>query len=126
MERFFLKPTNETPRIELDKVKNIFEISGTSLPEDVVQFYTPVLTWLNQYSSNPNEKTVVKFSMDYYNTSSSKMILKILELFKDIYRKGFDVEIHWHYFEDDEDIIEAGEDYSETIKIPFKFFSRTR
>lgn len=121
MERFFLKPTNETPRIELDKVKNIFEISGTSLPEDVVQFYTPVLTWLNQYSSNPNEKTVVKFSMDYYNTSSSKMILKILELFKDIYRKGFDVEIHWHYFEDDEDIIEAGEDYSETIKIPFKF-----
>ena len=126
MERFFLKPTNETPRIELDKVKNIFEISGTSLPEDVVQFYTPVLTWLNQYSSNPNEKTVVKFSMDYYNTSSSKMILNILELFKDIYRKGFDVEIHWHYFEDDEDIIEAGEDYSETIKIPFKFFSRTR
>ena len=126
MERFFLKPTNETPRIELDKVKNIFEISGTSLPEDVVQFYTPVLTWLNQYSSNPNEKTVVKFSMDYYNTSSSKMILKILELFKDIYRKGFDVKIHWHYFEDDEDIIEAGEDYSETIKIPFKFFSRTR
>ncbi|HNS30127.1 MAG TPA: DUF1987 domain-containing protein [Tenuifilaceae bacterium] len=126
MERFFLKPTNETPRIELDKVKNIFEISGTSLPEDVVQFYTPVLTWLNQYSSNPNEKTVVKFSMDYYNTSSSKMILKILELLKDVYRKGFDVEIHWHYLEDDEDIIEAGEDYSETIKIPFKFFSRTR
>ena len=126
MERFFLKPTNETPRIELDKVKNIFEISGTSLPEDVVQFYTPVLTWLNQYSSNPNEKTVVKFSMDYYNTSSSKRILKILELLKDVYRKGFDVEIHWHYLEDDEDIIEAGEDYSETIKIPFKFFSRTR
>jgi hypothetical protein len=28
--------------------------------------------------------------------------------------------------EDDEDMIEAGEDYSENIKVPFKFIGHTR
>jgi hypothetical protein len=126
MEKIVIEPTNETPRIVLDKENNVFEISGNSLPEDVVNFYTPILSWFEEYANTPNERTEVKFSMDYYNTSSSKMILKILEKFRDIHRKGFDVEVHWHFMEDDEDMIEAGEDYSENIKVPFKFFGHSR
>ena len=75
---------------------------------------------------SPNEKTKVKFNFEYYNTSSSKMILKLLEKFRDIHRSGYDVEVHWHYMEDDEDMIEAGEDYSENIKVPFKFIAHNR
>lgn len=126
MEKIILDPTNETPKVILDKDSNMFEISGNSLPEDVNSFYTPILTWFDEYSSNPNSKTEVTLNFEYYNTSSSKMILKILEKFKEIHRKGFDVEIHWHYSDDDEDMIEAGEDYSEHIKIPFKFISHQR
>jgi hypothetical protein len=31
-----------------------------------------------------------------------------------------DVVINWYYEEDDEDMLEAGEDYESIIKVPFK------
>jgi hypothetical protein len=126
MEKIVIEPTSETPKVVLDKENSIFEFSGNSLPEDVVTFFSPILTWFDEYANAPNERTEVIFSLDYYNTSSSKMILKLLEKFRDIHRKGYEVEVHWHFMEDDEDMIEAGEDYSESIKVPFKFFGHPR
>lgn len=126
MEKIVLEPTNETPKVVLDKENSIFEFSGNSLPEDVTTFYNPILSWFDEYANSPNDKTHVVFNFEYYNTSSSKMILKLLEKFRDIHRQGFDFEVHWHFMEDDEDMIEAGEDYSENIKIPFKFIGHSR
>ena len=116
-----LEATTETPKVILDKEKSIFEFSGNSLPEDVGDFYNPILEWLDKYIQDPNKCSKVNLSFDYYNTSSSKMILKILERFREIYRKGFEVHVAWHYQEDDEDMVEAGEDYAEHLKIPFEF-----
>lgn len=126
MEKIVIEPTNETPKVILDKENNIFEFSGSSLPEDVVTFYTPIINWFEEYAKTPNEKTKIIFNFEYYNTSSSKMILKLLEMYKDMHRSGYDIEVHWHFMEDDEDMIEAGEDYSENIKVPFKFIAHSR
>jgi len=126
MEKIVIEPTNETPKVILDKENNVFEFSGNSLPEDVANFFYPILSWFDEYAKAPNDKTKVVFNFEYYNTSSSKMILKILEKFRDIHRSGNDIEVHWHYMEDDEDMIEAGEDYSENIKVPFKFIAHAR
>jgi hypothetical protein len=126
MEKIVIEPTNETPKVILDKENSVFEFSGNSLPEDVINFFHPILTWFDEYAKAPNEKTKIIFNLEYYNTSSSKMILKLLEKFRDIHRSGFDVEVHWHFMEDDEDMIEAGEDYSENIRVPFKFISHSR
>jgi hypothetical protein len=126
MEKIVLEPTSETPKVVLDKENSIFEFSGNSLPEDVTTFYSPILEWFDEYASAPNDKTQIIFNFEYYNTSSSKMILRLLEKFRDIHRQGYDLEVHWHFMEDDEDMIEAGEDYSENIKVPFKFIGHTR
>jgi len=126
MEKIVIEPTNETPKVILDKENSVFEFSGNSLPEDVATFYNPILSWFDEYSNNPNEVTNIIFNLEYYNTSSSKMILKLLEKFRDIHRNGFEVEVQWHFLEDDEDMIEAGEDYSENIKVPFKFIAHHR
>lgn len=126
IRRIFIEPTSETPKVVLDKENNIIELAGNSLPEDVLSFYEPILGWFDEYSTLPNETTQVVFSLEYYNTSSSKMILRLLEKCRDLHRKGHKIEVHWHYLEDDDDMIEAGEDYSENVKVPFKFFSRTR
>lgn len=120
MDRFEIEPTMETPKVVLDKDKSVIEFTGNSLPEDVNSFYQPVLEWIDQYIENPNEKTEINLKFDYYNTSSSKMILRILEKFREVHKKGYSVVVNWHYMEDDEDMIEAGEDYAEQLKIPFK------
>ncbi|HDP55529.1 MAG TPA: DUF1987 domain-containing protein [Bacteroidetes bacterium] len=126
MEKIVIEPTNETPKVILDKENNIFKFSGNSLPEDVATFFSPIISWFDEYAKMPNETTKIIFNLEYYNTSSSKMILKLLEKFRDIHRRGYNIEVHWHYMEDDEDMIEAGEDYSENIKIPFKFIAHSR
>lgn len=123
MDALIIKGTSETPNITLDKDANRFEITGKSLPEDVKEFYNPVLRWLKAYADNPNPKTVLKVKMEYFNTASSKMLLEVLELLDGMYSAGKDVEVEWHYMEDDEDMHDAGNDYADMLELPFKMIS---
>lgn len=43
-----------------------------------------------------------------------------LRKFKNINKNGSAVIINWHYEEDDEDMLEAGEDYQAIINVPFE------
>lgn len=123
MDVLSIKGTQETPEVLLDKEQGIFVIKGKSLPEDVKEFYNPILRWFEDYLQNPNKQTVLKVKMDYFNTASSKMILEIFESLQELFDKGNDVSIEWYYMADDEDMEDAGQDYSDLVKIPFKFIS---
>jgi uncharacterized protein YkuJ len=59
--------------------------------------------------------------MTYFNTASSKIILDILMRLEDLHNDGKNITVEWHYEEDDEDMQEAGEEYSEIVEVPFKF-----
>lgn len=123
MDALNIKGTAETPSIIFDSNANVFEITGKSLPEDVKEFYNPVLRWMKSYSESPNSKTVLKVKMEYFNTASSKMLLELFEIVDEMYKSGKDVEIEWHYMEDDEDMHDAGNDYADMLVVPFKMFS---
>jgi hypothetical protein len=123
MEVISIKGTQETPEVLLDSAKGIFSISGKSLPEDVKEFYNPVLKWFQAYAASPNPETVLKIKMDYFNTASSKRLLELFEVVKTIHDAGHNVVIEWHYLEDDEDMQDAGQDYSDLIEMPFKLIS---
>jgi hypothetical protein len=115
-----IQGTDDTPTVTLDKENNIFEISGRSLPEDVVVFYKPILEWLDDYKNDPLDKTVFNFKLEYFNTASSKLLLDVLLKLEDINNDGHDVLVKWHYPDDDEDMEEAGEEYSDIVEVPFE------
>jgi hypothetical protein len=117
MEILNLEGTSDTPKIILDKNNKIFEISGRSLPEDSVEFYRPVLEWIANYAKAPNPTTEFCFKLEYFNTSSSKLILDVLSALEAI--EGMQIE--WCYQEDDEDMEEAGKEFSELVEIPFSY-----
>ena len=77
METITREGTEDTPKVVLDPSAGTFEISGRSLPEDVNEFYEPILNWLEEYTENPNNETYFVFKLEYFNTASSKMILDI-------------------------------------------------
>ena len=60
-------------------LENKFLFSGKSLPEDVKEFYDPILSWLKEYKNDPNEETTFVMRMEYFNTASSKMILEMFD-----------------------------------------------
>ncbi len=117
MEILNLEGTEDTPKILLDKNNGIFEISGRSLPEDSTEFYNPILEWLDTYSKSPNANTDFDFKLEYFNTASSKLILDVLSKLEEI--PG--IKVNWYFHEDDEDMEEAGEEFSELVDIEFEF-----
>lgn len=108
---------DDTPAVYLDKSNGIFEISGRSLPEDTVSFYAPVFDWIKTYAHAPNPSTDFTFKLDYFNTSSSKIILDMISLLREI----AGARIVWYSREDDEEVYDAGEEFSEQVSIPFEF-----
>lgn len=123
MEAKRIEGTDESPEVILDKATNEFVFKGKSLPEDVKEFYNPILAWIEDYAKNPNDNTVVEFNMEYFNSASSKQILDVLERFAVVKELGKEVSVKWHYMEDDEDMEDAGDSYADIVDIPFELIS---
>ncbi len=123
MEAKRIDGTDESPEVILDKTTNEFVFKGKSLPEDVKEFYTPIHSWIEEYAKDPNEETIVEFSMEYFNSASSKQILDILEKFAVIVATGKKITVKWHFMEDDEDMEDAGDSYADIVDMPFELIS---
>jgi hypothetical protein len=120
MEPINIEGSPKTPSIKFDVEKGILEIRGRSIPENSIEFYKPLVDWLDDYAKEPLKKTQVNIHLEYFNTSSSKCILDVFKKLEAIHKAKNDVVIFWYYEEDDEDMLEAGEDYESIIRIPFK------
>ena len=120
MESIFIEGTLKTPTVKFDSKSGVIEIKGRSIPENSIEFYKPLVDWLEEYAKKPLEKTQVKVQLEYFNTSSSKCILDVFKKLEAIHKAKHDVIINWYYEEDDEDMLEAGEDYESIIRVPFK------
>ena len=120
MTPIVINSTEDTPGIRLDAAADIFEISGRSLPEDVVKFYKPILDWLDKYAQSPNAHTVFDFKLSYFNTASSKIILDVLMKLEGMHDDGKSLTIKWHFPSDDEDMEEAGKEYAEIVSVPIE------
>jgi DNA-directed RNA polymerase subunit RPC12/RpoP len=112
--------TIKTPKIILDVEKELFEFSGKSVPEDAAKFYEPVLAWIDAYvQDQPLQKSVVTFRMGYFNTTTSKIILGIVQKLAKIKKE---VVIKWYYAEEDEEMQEYGEVLEEITRLKFEMY----
>ncbi|MBL7112415.1 MAG: DUF1987 domain-containing protein [Bacteroidales bacterium] len=125
MEKLKKEGTEDSPKVILDPENKVMEISGRSLPEDVATFYEPIISWLEEYAKEPDDKTVFTFRLDYFNTATSKVILDILVMFEEMIEEGHSVNVRWFYDEEDEDMKAAGEEYSEMVDVPFEMICIT-
>lgn len=120
MEPINIEGTPKTPSIKFNAEEGVLEIKGRSIPENSIEFYKPLVDWLEAYSKDPQKKTQVNIQLEYFNTSSSKCILDVFKKLEAIHKSKHDIVINWFYEEDDEDMLEAGEDYESIIRVPFK------
>lgn len=120
MEKLFIESGIKTPLINFSEEKGILEIKGKSIPENSVEFYRPVFAWLDQYTLQPKDKTQVIVQLEYFNTSSSKCLLDIFRKLEIIHKSlKSEIIVTWLYEEEDEDMMEAGDDYKTIVKLPF-------
>ncbi len=121
MDNLEISGTAKTPSILFNSDTGVLEIKGRSIPENAIDFFKPLVDWLDEYTKNTKKVTQANIQLEYFNTSSSKCILDIFKKLESINKQDdAEVLINWYYEEDDEDMLEAGEDYQSILKIPFK------
>ena len=129
MKNLIYEETRKTPKINFDYDSGIFEISGRSIPENSYEFYKPVMDWLDAYCETTKKQTIVKVFLEYLNTSSSKYIFDLFKKFETIHKsdKEHTILIEWFYDQDDDDMIELGDDYRDMIRgVPFEMHINKR
>ena len=120
MEKFILRETAKTPSVNFDPIHGLFEIKGKSIPENSILFYEPLLNYLEDYTSQPAEKTVLNAKFEFFNTSSSNRIHALFKKFEKIYQDNSEVLIRWFCENGDENMLDAGEDFRAILHVPFE------
>lgn len=121
MEKIEAEATPKTPYLMLDPKTKTVIIKGRSIPENSVHFYTPVLNALDKWiAEKTKDKITVSVKLEYFNTSSSKCILDIFKKLYELNKNGASIDVTWMYEKDDEDMMEAGQDYQTIVGIKFK------
>ena len=121
MERIFIEPTRVTPLINFDPYDGILELKGRSSPENSIQFYQHLIEGLDELIEGESDSFVANFAFDYFNTSSSKCLFDVFKRLRKLKQNGKELTINWFYEEDDEDMMEAGEDYCDLLDLDFNF-----
>ncbi len=114
-----IEQKKNTPKVSGDSTSGILVIEGSSFPENVRKFYSPVNEWLDSIVKKTSTLNIdCKF---YYMASSSVIaILKTLQYAERLFGNS-NVSIKWRYEEDDDDIRKIGEDFSHLLGISFEF-----
>jgi hypothetical protein len=120
MASLILEGTPKTPAVTFDEGTGLLELRGRSIPENSIEFFKPLIDWVDRYGRSPQARTSLHVQLEYFNTSSSKCILDLFKKLEAVRAAGNEVTVLWHYEQDDEDMLEAGEDYAGIINIPFK------
>lgn len=118
----FMPASADTPRIQFVAQTMRLEIEGKSLPTSTFEFYKPLFEWLDEHLHCLEAPLTVQFNFSYFNTTSSKVILIILDKISEaIKEKQKNITAEWCYKTDDME--NAGLDYQDISQMQFIFCS---
>jgi len=121
METLIIEKTQSTPYIYFDQTTNVLIIKGESFPENSAKFYAPVMEWLKEYIiALDTEKVTMQFEIVYFNSSTSKVFMTILDMLQAAVENGKDISVLWLCDAENETAIECGEEFKEDLEnLPF-------
>lgn len=117
MKDLKIEETASSPGILFNREVGEFKIYGRSLPEDPIEFYQPVLEWLDAYTKDPLPGANFELKLTYFNTASSKVFFSIFQLIDkmNLSKPGIENKIVIFTNSDDEDLMELFEYYKELL-----------
>ncbi|MCL1820158.1 MAG: DUF1987 domain-containing protein [Oscillospiraceae bacterium] len=108
--------TGSTPYILIDEEKGYMKIEGESFHENVIAFFADVNEWLDTYLESDFESLTFDCAMEYFNSSTAKLLFNILISMDDNASDEKKVTVNWITNSDNDIIIECGEDFQEELE----------
>lgn len=110
--------TTSTPQVSFDPAKSRLLISGESYPENSFEFYAPIYAWIKTYLDDATGLSL-EINVSYMNSSSTKCMLDLLDLFEDAHGRGLQVTIIWLYDRENPRSFDLAEEFQEEVTLPF-------
>ena len=110
------------PNIHFNYEKGELNIEGRCILEYAEIVFEPMSEWLEEYFENSNKKTIINLSLEYFNSSTAKALVRFLLLAKEKSNKVSDLTVNYYY--DDENVYEYGQDFQEVSGITFNFIEK--
>ncbi len=114
MDNLYIAPTPSSPEVDFQFDKHTLHLRGESYPENAAAFYGDVIARLREYLSQQREQRIeVHIALAYFNSSSTKMLFNLIDALNDAAEEGNPVALHWYYDEEDDTILEFGQELSD-------------
>jgi SiaC family regulatory phosphoprotein len=109
-----IRATDETPKVEFNVKPFFFLMEGISIPENVLEFYEPILVWYEKFVE-ANQKDAPPFEM-LFRINFLRFMLKIADLSRQV---GHGLHLTWEIEdEDDEELVDWVNFVSSCIDVP--------
>ena len=117
MDNLKIAATGHTPEVDFDFAAHHMRLKGESHPEDVIEFYQPVLDALDSYLDQLDGGACqFDFEFIYFNSSSAKIVMTLMELLDEAAESGTAVTVRWIYDKEDDNMLELGEEFGEDLE----------
>jgi len=101
--------TDMSPEVMFLFSQNRFSLTGESYPENATAYYAPLIAAVEAYLNETKALSIeIHVQLCYFNSASTKMLFKLFSVFNSHATKGNTVLLDWVYDEDDETILEFG------------------
>lgn len=120
MINLLIDKTAFTPSFDFN-TNGELHVKGISTPDNVQKFYQPIFDWLKSFIDSKPSKINFVMEIDYLNTSSSRIFVELLMLISSAKANGTQTTIVWKYEDEDEDMLELGQDLQESSKAEVVF-----
>lgn len=118
MGNIFIERTKRTPQINFLRNGEL-SINGSSIAEDAVAFYSPLIKWFEELIKEKEPDSVIfNINIEYINTSSVTCLIKLLKLAITSVKETNNLKIVWKFDPEDEDSYEQGELIQKIIQHP--------
>jgi hypothetical protein len=113
VENMFIPAMERSPEVDFRFLENRLSLRGEAYPEDPAAFFGPLLKRLSAHcEAIRGQELQVEFRLDYFNTSSAKALMNMIQILENAVRAGTRVTLRWCFQKDDEVMREFGEDFS--------------
>lgn len=97
IKNIFIERTAKTPQIDFDQLTGDLILFGKSIPENAAKVYEPLLAWINDYIKSPRHTTNLRLNLEYFNTSSSIWLAKMVNALSKINEDDYVLFIHLYF-----------------------------
>ena len=116
MDNIKVAATERTPEIDFDFGAGVFAIKNESYPEDVTEFYGPIIEQLKIWLQDQNKTEITfNFELIYFNSSTAKVLMDLFDMLEEAASEN-NVIVNWVYEADDDNMEELGEDFGEDLE----------